>query len=87
MTLVNHVTLERILPIVLIGALGSAQGTANHLHEVLVDAVVPGDLGVERRREQVALLDGDNPASCRPSLHRCQNLNAGAHLLRPGSPG
>src|SRR5450755_725905 len=61
-------------------------GAANHVDEVPVHAGVPGDLRVERRREQVPLPHRDNPTRGRPHLHLGEDLDLLAHLLDPWRP-
>src|SRR3954451_24138601 len=64
-------------------AAGSAAGRAHHGREALVHAPVTRHLGVEGRREQVALADRDHLACRRSGLHRAEDVDAGTGLLHP----
>src|SRR4051812_19564538 len=56
----------------------------HHLDEVRVNAQVPGQLGVEGRREQVTLSDGDDPTGGRPVLDAAEHLDVRPAVLHPG---
>src|SRR4051794_18186938 len=62
----------------------SGENAADQLDEEPVHAGVPGDLGVERRREQVALPHRDDPTCGRPGLDLGQDLHLRRNLLDPG---
>src|SRR5262244_3464998 len=55
----------------------------HEIHEVPVNPQVTGELGVERRRQQAALPDRDDPTRGRPGLHRAEHLHSGAGRLHP----
>src|SRR6266511_4022705 len=55
----------------------------HHVHEVPVHPQVPGQLRMERRRQQAALPDRDDPTRAGPGLDRAEHLHAGAHRLHP----
>src|SRR4051795_8426592 len=61
----------------------SGENAADHLDEQAVHADVPGDLGVERRREQVALPHRDDPTRGRPGLDLREDLHLRRDLLDP----
>src|SRR5215212_5561880 len=65
---------------------GARQVAPDHLDEEPVHAGVPGDLGVERRREQVPLPDRDDPTFGRPRLDLGEHLDVGRDLLDPRCP-
>src|SRR3954470_2986834 len=62
----------------------SGENAADHLDEESVHAGVPGDLGVERGREQVALSDRDDPTRGGPGLDLGEDLHLRGDLLDPG---
>src|SRR5919199_1780591 len=68
-------------------SVGARQTAPDHLDEEPVHAGVPGDLGVERRREQVPLPHRHDPTFGSRPLHRRdpgEHLDVGRHLLDPG---
>src|SRR3954454_6374770 len=60
-----------------------ARHIPDHLDEEPVHAGVPGDLGVERRREQVPLPHRDDPTFGVPRLDLGEHLDVGRDLLDP----
>src|SRR3954467_6006316 len=69
------------------GSAGARQVAPDHLDEEPVHAGVPGDLGVERRREQVPLPHRDDPTFGGRPLHRLdlgEHLDVRRDLLHPG---
>src|SRR4051812_39946911 len=62
----------------------SGENAADHLDEQAVHADVPGDLGVERRREQVALPHRNDPTRGRAGLDLREDLHLRRDLLDPG---
>src|SRR6476646_7622950 len=56
------------------------------LDEELVEPVVAGDLGVERRGEQVPLPDRDDPTHGVSRGHGGDDLHVVPHILHPGRP-
>src|SRR5262245_36397614 len=61
----------------------SATPGPHDVDDVAVDAVVPGDLGMERRREQMPLLDGDDPTDRGSRGDPGQDVDLRADLLHP----
>src|SRR4051794_28120309 len=72
------------------GACGTSRLTGRrlrqHADEQCVEPVVAGDLGVERRGEQVRLPDRDDPTHLVPGGDRGDDRDVPAHLLHPGRP-
>src|SRR4051794_38427132 len=68
------------------GSAGARQVAPDHLDEEPVHAGVPGDLGVERRREQVPLPHRDDPTFGRTRLDLGEHLDVRRDLLHPGRP-
>src|SRR5689334_19814165 len=64
----------------------SGENAADNLDEEPVHADVPGDLGVERRREQVPLPHRDDPTRGRSTLDLGEDLHLRRDLLDPGRP-
>src|SRR4051795_9343058 len=66
------------------GASGeNSAGAADHLDEEPVHADIPGDLGVERRREQVALPHRDDSTRGGAGLDLREHLHLRRHVLDP----
>src|SRR5215470_19733740 len=55
----------------------------HQVHEVPMHPQVTGQLGMERRGQQAALPDRDDPTRARPRLDRAEHLHAGAGRLHP----
>src|SRR5690349_24911768 len=71
------------------GSAGARQAAPDHLDEEPVHAGVPGDLGVERRREQVPLPHRDDPTfggNSWTGLDLGEHLDVRGDLLDPGRP-
>src|SRR3954464_712839 len=68
------------------GSAGARQVAPDHLDEEPVHAGVPGDLGVERRREQVALPHRDDPTRGGPGLDLGEHAHLRPDVLDPGRP-
>src|SRR3954453_8558422 len=64
----------------------SGENAADQLDEEPVHADIPGDLGVERRREQVALPHRDDPTRGRSGLDLGEDVHRRRDLLDPRRP-
>src|SRR5258707_7561752 len=70
-------------------SLPCSAGRPDQLREHAVDPVVPGQLRVEGRRQQIPLPNGDDPTCSRPATHTREHLDAVralVHRLDPRRP-